>query len=562
MFTDRPWHRPGATTYALTRLRGLRRPPVTVVEAPDVIVDNNRPIPTRDGTVLRANVYRPQGAGPWPVILCAHPYGKDNLPTRNGKGWKLSPQFRAMRQTSPVRFSPYTSWEAPDPAYWTAHGYVVVNADLRGSGTSDGIGTLLSAQEGRDVADIIQWSAEQPWSTGDVGMLGVSYLAISQYAGAAERPPALRCIAPWEGFTDPYRDLMRPGGVRENGFLQLWSALMKARETVDLAKATAVHPTRDAWWQSLVRDIDRIQVPALLCTSFSDNNLHSRGTFRAFEKIGSTDRFAWTHRSGKWSTFYSDEAKHDQLAFFEHFLAGRTPRPDLPPVRLEIRDSRDVVTAVRAENEWPLARTSWTPWYLGPDDLTDAPATTDGSGTFNLRRTAVAFRRQMTEDCELTGPMSLRIWVELHHTTDANLFVGIEKWRDGKYVPFEGSYGFGRDRVTTGWQRVSMRALEQNASAPGRPQFTFDRAQPVASGEIVPVDVALGPSATSFRAGDELRLVIAGRWLWPRNPLTGQFPARYPKGPKGTATLYWGPDRPAALTVPIIPADHPGSSRQ
>ncbi|MTD13576.1 CocE/NonD family hydrolase [Nakamurella sp. YIM 132087] len=554
MSPERPWRRPGAARYAMARLRGLRRPQVTVYEAPRVVVDNDLPIPTRDGTVLRANVYRPQGAGPWPVIVCAHPYGKDNLPARGRNGWRLPPQYRMMRQTSPVRISQYTSWEAPDPAYWTDHGYVVVNADLRGSGTSEGVGTLLSAQEGRDVADIIQWASEQPWSTGSVGMIGVSYLAITQYSGAAERPDALRCIVPWEGFTDPYRDLMRPGGVRENGFLKLWTALMTASETVNLEKAARIHPTRDDWWTSLVRDISNIQVPVLLCTSFSDNNLHSRGTFRAFETVSSTDRFAWTHRSGKWSTFYSDEAKEAQLAFFDHFLADRAPRPDLPAVRLEVRDSRDTVTVVRREDAWPLARTLWTPWYLDNGRLGDHPSTHAGTARFDLRRQGLSFRRTLGRDLELTGAMALRIWIELDGTTDADLYVGVEKWRNGRYVPFEGSYGFGRDRVTTGWQRVSMRELDEEKSRPGRPEHTFDRPQPMTTGEVVPVDVALGPSATSFRSGDEIRLVIAGRWLWPSNPLTGQFPAHYARGPRGRATLHWGPERPAALTVPVIPS--------
>jgi len=150
--------------------------------------------------------------------------------------------------------------------------------------------------------------------------------------------------------------------------------------------------------------------------------------------------------------------------------------------------------------------------------------------------------------------MSVRLWIELDGTPDANLFVGVEKWRGGKYIPFEGSYGFGRDRVATGWQRVSMRALDVDATLPGRPIHTYDQPEPLTPGEIVPVDIVLGPSATSFRAGDEIRLVIAGRWLWPTNPLTGQFPAHYQKGPKGRATLHWSPDRPAGLTVPVIPS--------
>ena len=82
---------------------------------------------------------------------------------------------------------------------------------------------------------------------------------------------------------------------------------------------------------------------------------------------------------------------------------------------------------------------------------------------------------------------------------------------------------------------------------------SFRQAEPVRPGQIVQADIALGPSATCFRAGETLRLVVAGRWLWPRNPLTGQFPAAYQKGPKGSCTLHWGPARPARLLIPVVP---------
>jgi hypothetical protein len=71
----------------------------------------------------------------------------------------------------------------------------------------------------------------------------------------------------------------------------------------------------------------------------------------------------------------------------------------------------------------------------------------------------------------------------------------------------------------------------------------------------VPVDIALGPSATLFRAGEQLRLVVAGRWLWPRNLFTGQFPAAYEHASRGSCTLHWGPDRDAHLLIPVIPRD-------
>ena len=159
----------------------------------------------------------------------------------------------------------------------------------------------------------------------------------------------------------------------------------------------------------------------------------------------------------------------------------------------------------------------------------------------------------MPADTELTGPMAARLWVELEGCDDANLFVGVEKWRDGRFVGFEGSYGYGRDRVTTGWQRVSLRALDPELSRPWQPVAACTEPQPVLPGEVVAVDVALGPSATLFRAGEQLRLVVAGRWLWPRNPITGQFPAAYANSTRGRVTLHWGAAYDAHVLVPEIP---------
>ena len=180
----------------------------------------------------------------------------------------MSAQYRILRQTSPVRFSSLTGWEAPDPAWWAAQGYAVVNGDLRGAGTSGGEASLLSDQEAEDVRDLIEWAAVQRWSTGAVGMLGVSYLAISQWKAAALRPAHLKAICPWEGFTDAYHDLAFPGGIPEHGFTRLWSlALRKVRQSYRLTEQQRAHPLCDDWWQALVPDLGRITVPALVCGS-------------------------------------------------------------------------------------------------------------------------------------------------------------------------------------------------------------------------------------------------------------------------------------------------------
>ncbi len=535
----------------------MLRPPVSVYgPAPGtVVVDGNEPVTTRDGTILRVNVYRPPGDATVPVILCAHPYGKDKLPKAARKGrWRFSPQYRMLRQTGPIRFSSLTSWEAPDPAWWVGQGYAVVNCDLRGAGTSDGVGSLLSDQEGEDIHDLIEWAASQPWSTGAVGLLGVSYLALSQWKAAATQPPHLKAIAPWEGFSNAYRGLVRPGGIAEVGFLKLWNiGLKKTRQTYSLLDESARRPVIDDWWRSLDPDLGRIEVPALICGSFSDNNLHSRGSIAGFEQISSAERHLYTHRSGKWATFYSDEARAAQLQFFDRHLRGSDVRP-LPRVRLEVRDSRDHIVEVRDEFGWPLDRTEWTPRYLSASGLIPDAPSTDGSISFTMRRGGARFGWTVPEDIELTGPMALRLFVSVDGADDVDLIVGVEKWRGNEFVGFEGSYGYGRDRVATGWQNVALRELDDAKSRPFEPVPACVTRRPVTPGEIVPVDIALGASSTLFRAGEQIRLVVAARWLSPRNPLTGQFPGAYRTLKAGRCTLHWGPAHPGRLLLPVIPS--------
>jgi uncharacterized protein len=550
---DRPWRR-GSFGYALSRLRGVASPRVTVTEAPsEIVAECDAEVATRDGTILRANVFRPPGDGPYPVVLCAHPYGKDNLPRRRGNRLTYSTQYHVLRQPDPVTFSALTGWEAPDPAWWVAEGFAVVNADLRGCGRSDGIGQLLSRQESEDVYDVVQWAAAQPWSDGRVVMLGVSYLAISQYGAASLRPPALRAICPWEGVTDVYRDFAFPGGIRENGFIRIWSAMLRrsTRQSYDLHSMQSRHRHRDDFWRSLVPDLSSIDVPMLVCGSFSDQPLHTRGSIRAFTKAGSSRARLYTHRGGKWSTFYSESARAEQLAFFRSVLDGdATPSRS---VRLEVREDRTTVAALREEAEWPLARTKWTPLYLaGAGTLATKPPPGQGSVAFKTHSRAAVFSWTVPEDTELTGPMAARLWVEADGIDDLNLFVGIEKWRNGRFVPFEGGFGYGRDRVATGWQRASLRAVDAEQSEPWEPVPSCIDRQPLRPGEVVAVDVAVCPSATLFRAGEQLRFVVAGRWLSARNPLTGQFPLAYPRSPRGRAILHWGPGREAHLLLPVI----------
>lgn len=554
---DVPWRRQGRGSYARHRLAAFLRPPVTVVPAPaDLRVERDVEVPMKDGVILRVNVYRPAGDEPVPVILSAHPYGKDNHPHRTRRGWSLNIQYRIMNQPAPIEISSETGWEAPDPVWWVAQGYAVINADLRGAGHSDGTGSLFTDAEAADIVELIEWAGAQPWSTGRVGMLGVSYLAISQYKAAALNPPSLKAICPWEGFTDAYRDFMITGGVVENGFAKIWLALSRrvARLSTDLGKERQSHPLRDDWWEALTPNLAAITVPMLVCTSFSDDNLHSAGSMRAFQRVSSTDRFAYSHRGPKWATFYSEPARTVQRQFLDRYLKQEeVAAPDA--FRLEVRESARAVAAVRQEHEWPLARTAWTELFLGADGQLLASPLGAGTVEFPLRRNAAAFTWVMEEDVELTGPMALKVWISLGGRDDANIFVGVEKRAAGRAVGFEGSYGYERDRVASGRLRVALRELDAARSTPHEPEHTFTTVQPVAAGEVAPLDIPLTGSSTLFRKGDELRLLVAGRYLEPRNPLFGHFPTHYVPSRGGRCIVHWGSEFPSRLLVPVIPAD-------
>jgi uncharacterized protein len=196
-------------------------------------------------------------------------------------------------------------------------------------------------------------------------------------------------------------------------------------------------PLRDAWWRGLVPALEQITVPALICGSFSDNNLHSRGSLRGWEGISSSNRFLYTHRGGKWATFYAPGARAAQLRFFDRYLRGHdVPAP--PPVRLEVRERRDVVAGVREEERWPLDRTEWTPLYLTAAGLATAPPSAGGQITFGMRSRGACWEWTLPADAELTGPMALRLWVEARDADDVDLYVG---WRSGAAVVTSPSSG-------------------------------------------------------------------------------------------------------------------------
>ncbi len=403
---------------------------------------------------------------------------------------------------------------------------------MRGYGSSDGVGNLLTEAEGHDFYDAIEWVAQQPWSTGKIGLTGVSYLAISQWRVASLRPPSLAAICPWEGFTDVFRDFARPGGISDLGFFFVWNnAVSNKNAPVNFSKQRRVHPNRDAFWESLVPALPAIDVPALVCGSFSDQCLHTGGTFHGFNQIGSTQKWLHTHRAPKWATYYAPESLALQTRFFDHFLKGEENGfEQTPRVTIDVRESRHVVHRTIESAEWPPPEAAPVALHLHADGtLRELPQTGEETVSFELRRGRLTFAWTIPRDIEVVGPMTLRFTVAASTANDICLFGGVRKFTAGAEVPFEGSFGFPLDMVTKGWLRVPRSA----------------------GGGVVDVEMTLMPSATFFRRGDVLRLDLQGRWFWTAFPLHGQFPARYERSAGGTCTVHLGTGM-SELVVPII----------
>ncbi len=275
-----------------------------------VLVERDIWVQMRDGVRLNATVFRPEVEGRYPVIMCVTVYGKDRCPN----DYSTLPKIRnSGNAVGTLRISDVTPWEAPDPGFWVPNGYVVLVADARGYYRSEGEAGIYSEKDPEDYEDLIGWAGVQPWSTGAVGLSGVSYLAISQWMCASTTKPAhLKAIVLWEGASDLLRDIVEHGGIPETRFLPGYYSGSLARGAGEavaergqkLIEASARHPF----------PLETIEVPALVCGSWSLQGLHSRGAFEGFMRISSKRKWLYTHGGCEWDRYYSADAVEWQKA--------------------------------------------------------------------------------------------------------------------------------------------------------------------------------------------------------------------------------------------------------
>jgi len=553
---------------------------------PDLICDFDVRVPVSDGFDLTASVFRSRAAADrgeaMPVVMCAHPYDNRLVPYLNRTPLGGPPkQYRMIPQEGRPAFSVATSWEAPDPNFWLAAGYAVVNLNLPGYATSGGPPSVFSEHQGKAFYDAIEWVAAQPWCTGAIGLNGVSFLAISQYHVASCRaygqaPPSLKAISPWEGVADIARDLFAPGGVRETGFpIFWWFTEVKpvlaggVEDFVASEGGTPLdwheqHPLFDDWAQAKLPDLEAIDVPTLLCATFSDQGVHNPGAFKAFLRIGSRQKWLYTHRRLKWDAYYSREVQELTRDFFDCFVKGEGDNgfAERPPVRLEVRAARDEVVEVRHEKAWPLPSTRYERFHLDAESktLVSSPVEASREAIYDARRGRLCFRHRFDADTEITGHMLLRLFVEARAADAASpppddmvICVAIEK-RDtrNRRVPFYGSVGNKADAVSRGFARAAARTVDKDRSTAWLPFLPLQEERKLRPGEVVELAVEIYPSSTLFRAGEVLELILAGHEILPSPPFRKDVSCN-----RGFHVVHTGGRHPSHLQVPVIPAAEP-----
>ncbi len=518
-----------------------------------MLVERDVAVSLRDDIVVHADVYRPADDRPVPPLLTWGPYGKHaDLPVTT-----LYPDGGV----APGQLSAHTAFESPDPVFWVGHGYAVVTVDPPGTWYSDGDATFVSPEEAAFGYDYVEWAGTQPWSTGKVGLSGVSYLTTSQWNIAATNPPHLAAINPWEGWSDTYREVVRHGGIPETSF---WPYIARRwayglQRTEDLLAETTEHPCLDAFWESKAPVLERITVPAYVVASYSDQGLHTRGTLEGFKRIASTHKWLEVHGGKKWGYYYSAQGLARQLAFFDHFLKGiDNDVPSWPTVRFDVRvDHRRAVS--KETTGWPLPDTELVVRHLDAESgrlLVEAPSqpsTVDyDAEQLGRARGRATFDWQLDEAVELVGGARLRLWVSTPDADDMDLFVALEKLdRYGDPVGFNYYAVFEDGPVALGWLRVSHRALDAERSTDIQPVLTHHREEKVAPGTIVPVDIEILPSGTRVDARETLRLVVQGTDVY-RHPRPLTHPVHADTVNVGIHRIHTGGAHDATLVIPRL----------
>ena len=532
----------------------------------------------RDGTRIALRIYRPDEEGEYPALFAASPY---------------------MYATDDIPHSRLFLWREVGPVQWYVerHGYAYVHADVRGSGDSEGVYNFLDKEEQQDLYELVEWIARQGWCDGNVGGIGQSYYAWSQWFMGIVNPPSLRCIAPYDGAVDPYRGTAYHGGIYCD-FMAWWYNLVRVNNLhraandpsgkampLDIAWEFQRRQTYDDWWRERTpwERLDEIEVPVLSIGHWGKMGLHLRGNILGYEEVRAPKRLVVTGASDVFEAHdYFDRIDYHEaelLPFYDRYLKGMDNGYERQaPVKLYVRGAG----TYREEREWPLARAGMTPFHLaaGPSGslaslndgrLAAEPPSADGGATGYtypddgwklgvvamgprgpdpIRRVLTFVTDPLDEDLEVTGPAILELYAS-STATDTDFVVRIADQHPQSEEDRAAGLQPASVNVSKGWLRASHRDKDAARSTPHRPIYTHADPQPIEPGRVYRYEIEAMPFSNLFRKGHRIRLEIVNG----DSPLTDSiFTHQYLWYKVGTDTFHHDAERPSRLWLPVVPA--------
>jgi uncharacterized protein len=530
------------------------------------VCDQDVAVVVRDGTTLLADVHRPDADGRYPALIAASPYPR---------------QIQDLG--APMGFI-----EAGASDFWVPRGYVHVIANLRGTGGSGGTFGFFDAEERRDLHDLVEWAASQPWCDGNVGMIGISYFAMAQLEAAVEQPEHLKAVFPVGVSSDLYGAAINNGlfsaafvtpflamvGMTSGHGDELWrgTLLNAARHVLnmpvlhrkfatmngeasiglmrealklhhdphpwdDLWRAMAVeHPLRDEWWdeRDLTPLLERVQVPVYLGCDWENVPLHLPSTFTtlaalpqaATVRVGLLGRFGLTW---PWESLHVEA-----LAWFDHWLKGRdTGILEGPPIRYWLPGAEEWRTSV----SWPPPGAEHRRLALRADGVLAADEGDSGDRVFMVLGTGLNRAKP-----SVTDPPGQLTWTSPPLAEDVDVVGDIELDLDASATAVDTAWivtlqdvdpADQISDVTAGWLRASMREVDERSSRVGAPVLPCRSAEGVPVGEIVRYRIPLVANSRRFIAGHRIRLVLTSDDQDPETPVIMGF--RH--APVGTSSL-------------------------
>ena len=501
----------------------------------DILVQHDFGIKVRDGATLYADVYRPTCDEKVPALICWSPFGKKF----NGLAsldlmtpWRLGIPDGTL--------SGLEKFEAPDPAEWIPKGYAIINIDSRGAFDSEGVMAIMGTQEAEDGYDVIEILAKEPWCNGSVGLVGNSHLAIIQWFIAALNPPSLKCIAPWEGCGDIYREQFARGGIYGGHLFDklIIKYMLRGHNGIEsFRKMYEEHPLANEWWNDKRPDMTKINIPTYITGTWS-NTMHGMGAIRGWLEVATENKWLRFHATQEWYDLWgSEQAKAELSLFFDRYLKGKQNGwEDTPKVRTSIlRFGEKPSISNIVENEFPPKRTEYKTAYLGPNSSLsfDKPSTTSAQSVqYNSEDSAdfVGFRHTFEKKTWVLGMSKAILYMSCPDTDDLDIYLVLRKisatgepllclnlpWDN---LPIKKIADIPEDKRTevllytgpTGILRASIREIDHSKSMhPNWPFHPHAKEEKVPAGDIVKLEIGIWATGIEFEAGESLQLQVCG----------------------------------------------------